>query len=86
MRYVMALSLALALAGGVRAISPPVHPPPVILPSPPPGPIVLPPAGPGGGPTPPPVLDTPEPASLTIAGIGIAAAGAYRLLRRAKKV
>lgn len=79
MRYLIAAVLALSVAGGVRAIAPPVEPPPAIVPSPPPPP---PPSDPGGGPTPPPP-NTPEPASLTIAGVGLAAAGIYRFLRRA---
>jgi len=86
MRYFAALTLALAVAGGVRAIAPPVEPPPspVIVPSPPPiGPNILPvdPGTPSG----PPALNTPEPTTLTIAGMGMAAAGAYRLLRRGRK-
>jgi hypothetical protein len=92
MRYVAACALALALTSGVRAIAPPVERPPATVSSPhaPHGPLgrsLTPFVIPGGGHTePPPPIHTPEPASLTIAGIGIAAVGAYRLLRRQQKV
>jgi hypothetical protein len=90
MRYVAACALALALTGGVRAIAPPVERPPANSPHNPHGPpggSVTPFIFPGGGNTePPPPIHTPEPASLTIAAIGIATAGAYRLLRRQPKV
>jgi hypothetical protein len=85
-KYLTALTLALALAGAAGAIAPPVYPPPAIVPSDPSGPKPPPNGVPGGGPTPPPPINTPEPGTLTIAGISLAAASAYRLLRRGVRV
>jgi hypothetical protein len=82
MKLFVAVTLALVLATGAWAISPPQSPPstPTIIPSPPVDPLV-PPIDPGGGPNPPPI-NTPEPSSLTIAGVSLAGAGIYRFLRR----
>jgi hypothetical protein len=78
MRYYAGAVLALALIGTVFAIAPPQDPfPPVIVPSPTTskttGVMINP-----TGPTPP----TPEPGTLTIALVGVAVAGSFRLLRR----
>jgi hypothetical protein len=81
MRLLAAVSLALGLVSAAVAISPPVDPPtkPFILPSPPPStpPSNPPPADPNI-----PTLNTPEPSSMTIAGVSLAAAGVYRFVRR----
>jgi hypothetical protein len=80
MKYLAATLLACIAVGGAFGIAPPVDPPvsPAIVPSGgPPGPV-----DPNGG-TPPNVpLNTPEPASFTILGLGLAAAGTYRFVRR----
>jgi hypothetical protein len=78
-----ATAFALLVFGGAAlAVAPPVERsvPPVIVPSVgPPGPVVT----PHGGPVPnQPPVNTPEPASMTIAGVSLAAAGVYRFLRR----
>ncbi len=69
--------ILLAMAGSAFAIAPPVDSP---IP-----PAIVPTGGRGNpdphGPPNAPVLSAPEPASLTIAGIGLATVGAYRLLR-----
>jgi hypothetical protein len=81
MRYSISLAIVLIIVGTAGAIAPPVDPSPAphIVPSTPPpkgpGPV-----DPGGNPTTPPA--TPEPASLAIAGVGLAAGGIYRWLRR----
>jgi MYXO-CTERM domain-containing protein len=78
MRFVAAALVVCIAAGGALGIAPPVDPvpPKIVSFTPPPK---LPPGG--GHPQTPPV-NTPEPASLTIMGLSLAGAGAYRLLRR----
>jgi hypothetical protein len=78
MKFLAAALVVCIAAGGAFGIAPPVDGgvPPEIVPFNPPR---LPPDG--GIPQTPPV-NTPEPASLTIMGISLAAAGAYSCLRR----
>jgi len=77
MKHLLAGVMVLFFAEAALAVAPPVtSAPPAIVPSPPPTrdpkiPII---------PHTPP--SAPEPASITIAAVGAAAAGAYRLLRR----
>jgi hypothetical protein len=75
MKYLAAGLLTLLIAGAALAVAPPVDP--SIVPSPPTtgGPKVIP-FDPSGPP------DAPEPATITIAVVSAAAAGAYRLLCR----
>jgi PEP-CTERM motif len=86
MKLFVAVTLALVVATGARAISPPQSPPstPTIIPSPPVDPNVPPPTDPGG--PNPPAINTPEPSSLTIAGISLAGTGIYRFVRRRQMV
>jgi hypothetical protein len=80
MKFVAAALAVCIAAGGAFGIAPPVDPvPPKIVPFSPPQPPQGPPSG--GNPNTTPV-NTPEPASLTIVGLGLAAAGTYRFLRR----
>jgi hypothetical protein len=79
MRYLCTAFAALALAGAVLAIAPPQGPPPSIVTSPTTKPPPTTGSG-GGGPSGPPV--TPEPSTLTIALVTVAAAGTARFLRR----
>lgn len=62
----------------VPPVVPPVSPPPVIVPPVSPPPIVIPPV------SPPPITTTPEPATVVSGLIGLAAAAAYRRLKRQK--
>jgi hypothetical protein len=86
MRYCTYVLTVLALAGAALAGAPPQYPnvPPAIVPSPTthsdgsPGTG----GGGGGGNLGGPPAATPEPATLTIALVSVAAAGSLRLLRR----
>jgi hypothetical protein len=76
---IAALTLCVAVSGAM-AVAPPVDPnvPPKIVPSGSPPPTSPgDPGDPNGNP-----LNTPEPASLTIMGLSLAAVGSYRYMRR----
>jgi hypothetical protein len=81
MKFLTALCLMFVLAAVSFAGAPPVEPSitPAILPTPPGN--NPPPSNPGGNPKITPV-NTPEPSSLAIVSLSLAAAGVYRFARR----
>ncbi len=80
MRYLGTLLFLLLMASAAPSIAPPLDPP---------NPAIVPSGGdpgtgkPNGGPTPPPP-NAPEPSTLVIAGVSMAAAGGYRMMRGRK--